>query len=193
MTQGDQVRQKIETGFCEVFGGDDDGVMRAHILGQLLGFDFSASSHLKGVINDAEQLRNRGLMYLIQYFQKLSQEMPVVIFLEDIHWADDSSLDVVSRIGEYTPQHPILLVCAARPILFERRPYWGEGQTYHTRIELRPLSKRESRQLVTEILKLAADIPTELRELVVQGCRRQSFLHGRTDQDADRGWCGHSR
>jgi hypothetical protein len=173
--QGEQVRQKVESGFCEVFGGGDDGVMRAHILGQLLGFNFSASSHLKGVLNDAEQLRNRGLMYLIQYFQTLSQEIPVVTFLEDIHWADDSSLDVVSRIGEYTPQHPILFVCAARPILFERRPYWGEGQTYHTCIELHPLSKRESRQLVAEILKLAVDIPAELREMVVNGAEGNPF------------------
>jgi len=172
---GEQVRHKIEIGFCDVFGGDDEGVMRAHILGQLLGFDFSASPHLKGVLNDAEQLRNRGVMYLIQYFRDLSQGIPAVIFLEDIHWGDDSSLDLVNRIGEFTPQHPILFVCAARPVLFERRPYWGEGQIYHTLIELRPLSKRESRQLVGEILKLAGDIPTELRELVVVGAEGNPF------------------
>ena len=172
---GEQARGKIGTGFGEVFGTESDGMMRAHILGQLLGFDFSASPHLKGVLNDAEQLRNRGVMYLIQYFQKLSQEMPVVIFLEDIHWGDDSSLDVVNRIGEFTPQHPILFVCAARPRLFERRPYWGEGQPYHTCIELRPLSKRESRQLVAEILKLAVDIPAELRELIVRGAEGNPF------------------
>jgi hypothetical protein len=172
---GEQARNKIETGFGEVFGTKNDGMMRAHILGQLLGFDFSASPHLKGVLNDAEQLRNRGVMYLVQYFQKLSQEMPVVIFLEDIHWSDDSSLVVVNRIGEFTPQYPILFVCAARPILFERRPYWGEGQPYHTCLELHPLSKRESRHLVGEILKLTNDIPAELRELVVRGAEGNPF------------------
>jgi tetratricopeptide (TPR) repeat protein len=172
---GKQAREKIEDGFGEVFGAESDGVLRAHILGQLLGFDFSASPHLKAVFNDAEQLHNRGLMYLIQYFQELSHEMPVVIFLEDIHWADDISLDMVSRIGEFTQQHPILIVCASRPNLFERRPYWGEGQTYHSRIELHPLSKRESRQLVEEILKLAADIPADLRELIVRGAEGNPF------------------
>lgn len=82
---GEQARQKIEIGSCEVFGEDEEGVMRTHILGQLLGHDFSASSHLKGVLNDVEQLQNRGLIYLIQDFKILSQDMPVVIFLEDIH------------------------------------------------------------------------------------------------------------
>ena len=173
--QGEQARRKVESGFCEVFGGDEDGVMRAHILGQLLGFNFSVSPHLKGVINDAEQLRNRGLMYLIQYFQALSQEMPIVIFLEDIHWGDDSSLDVISRIGELSPNYPILIVCACRPQLYERRPYWGEGKAFHKRLELHPLSKRESRQLVAEILKLTDDIPSELRELIVRGAEGNPF------------------
>ena len=172
---GEEARRKIEAVFGEIFSADENGMMRAHILGQLLGFDFSASPHLKSVLNDAEQLRNRFVMYLIQYFQKLSQEIPVVIFLEDIHWGDDSSLDVVSRIGEFTPQHPVLIVCAARPVLFERRPYWGEGQPYHSCIELRPLSKRESRQLVAEILQLAVDIPSELRELIVRGAEGNPF------------------
>ena len=130
---------------------------------------------MKGVLNDAEQLRNRGVMYLIQYFQAISQEIPVVIFLEDIHWADVSSLGVVNRLGEFTPEYPILIVCACRPQLFERRPYWGEGLEYHKLIELHLLSKRESRKLVSEILKLSDDIPADLRELVVQGAEGNPF------------------
>ena len=172
---GEQARRKIEKGFCEVFGTEDDDFMRAHILGQLLGFDFSASPHLKGVLNDPEQLRNRARMYLVQYFQTLSKESPAVIFLEDLHWGDDSSLDMVMRLGEYSPKLHLLVVGAARPTLFERRPYWGEGQDYHTLLELHPLSKRESRQLVSEILKMVDEIPVELRELVISGAEGNPF------------------
>jgi class 3 adenylate cyclase/tetratricopeptide (TPR) repeat protein len=172
---GEQARCKLEAGFGKVFSLDEDGMMRTHILGQLLGFDFSASPHLKGVLNDAEQLRNRGLMYLKEYFQKLSQENPIVILMEDIHWGDESSLDVVNQLGESASHMPFVIACAARPTLFERRPYWGEGQAYHTLLELRPLSKRESRQLVAEILKLAEDIPSELRELVIIGAEGNPF------------------
>jgi predicted ATPase/class 3 adenylate cyclase len=172
---GEQARSKIEVGFREVFGKDGDGMMRAQIIGQLLGFDFSASPYLKGVLNDAEQLRNRGLIYLKEYFQILSQESLIVVLLEDIHWGDDSSLDAVNKLGELTPRLPFLIVCAARSVLFERRPFWGEGQAYHTLLELRPLSIRESRQLVAEILKLADKIPPELRELVVRGAEGNPF------------------
>jgi predicted ATPase len=82
---------------------------------------------------------------LRDYFQKLSQESPVVIFLEDIHWGDDSSLDAVNKLAELTPQLPFLIVCAARSVLFERRPDWAKEQTYHTHLKLLPLSELESR------------------------------------------------
>ncbi len=172
---GEEVQRKIEIGFGQVFGTEGDGLMRAHIIGQLFGFDFSASPHLKSVLNDPEQLRNRGLLYLQEYFQLSSKENPSVILLEDIHWGDESSLDVVNRLGEHSPKFPFVIVCAARTILFERRPYWGEGQKYHTQLELRPLSTRESRQLVSEILKLVDTIPTELRELIVSGAEGNPF------------------
>ena len=46
-----------------------------------------------------------------------------------------------------------MVVCLARPSLLERRPSWGAGQDFHQRVTLEPLSKRESRDLVREILK----------------------------------------
>ncbi|MGW8181149.1 MAG: hypothetical protein ACWGQW_20660, partial [bacterium] len=121
---GEEVRNKIERGLKDVLGKDEDWEMKAHILGQLLGFDFSISPHLKGVLNDAEQLRNRGVMYLVQYFQAISKEMPVVIFLEDIHWGDGSSLDIINLIGEYAPQIRVVIVCSARSTLLERYHDW---------------------------------------------------------------------
>ncbi|UCE00471.1 MAG: hypothetical protein JSV42_07035 [Chloroflexota bacterium] len=78
-------------------------------------------------------------------------------------------------LGEQTPQIPLLIVCAARYNLFERRPYWGEGKAFHTLLELRPLTKRESWQLVAEILKLADEIPIELRELIITGAEGNPF------------------
>lgn len=169
------VRNKVEAGFSEVFGAGEEGQMRTHILSQWLGFDFSTSPQLKGVLNDPEQLRNRGLMYLGDYFKGLCAERPVAVFLEDIHWADDSSLDALNTLGERLQHQPLLFVCAARHTLLERRPYWGEGLSYHHRLDLAPLSKRESHQLVEEILKLVDQVPPKLSELVVEGAEGNPF------------------
>jgi class 3 adenylate cyclase/tetratricopeptide (TPR) repeat protein len=152
-----------------------DPQVHAHFIGQLLGFDFRDSPHLKGLLNDPQALHNRGLNSLREYFTAASLGSPVVVFLEDIHWADGSSLDVIKDLGKMTVDHPLLLVCLTRSSLFERRPYWGEGQEYHRKLELQPLSKRESRQLVEEILQNVEQVPVKLRELVVKGAEGNPF------------------
>ena len=155
---------------------DDDGVMRAHILGQLLGFDFSASPHLKGVLNDAEQLRNRGVMYLIQYFQELSQEIPVVIFLEDIHWGDDSSL----RRGQqnwrvYSSGSYINCLCCTSVYFSSDDRIGVRGSSITLALSCILCQNVRAVNLSTEILKLADDIPAELRELMVRGAEGNPF------------------
>ena len=47
----------------------------------------------------------------------------------------------------------MLVVGTARPSLLERHPRWGEGLEFHVRLPLEPLSRRESGQLLAEILQ----------------------------------------
>jgi class 3 adenylate cyclase/tetratricopeptide (TPR) repeat protein len=148
---------------------------RAHLIGHLLGFGFDDSPYLQGLLQDPQALHYRALISLREYFKATSQQLPVVIFLEDIHWADDSSLDAIKDLGRITAEYPLVLVCLARPILYERRPYWGEGQDYHRRLDLKPLSKRESRQLVEEILRNMKQISSDLRDMVVQSTEGNPF------------------
>jgi len=169
------VREKMEQGIGEALGEDEQSQMKAHFMGQLLGFDFSDSPHLQGALDDAKQIHDRALIYLSDYFKAMAAQNPVLILLEDLHWADDSSLDVLNHLALTTPNQRLLTVCAARPVLFERRPHWGEGQPFHTRLELQPLSKRDSRRLVAEILQKVDEVPPILRDLVVSGAEGNPF------------------
>jgi class 3 adenylate cyclase/tetratricopeptide (TPR) repeat protein len=179
----DVVRQKFEKGISRAFIERQSDLdqrthydqSKAHFLGQLLGFDFSDSPYLQDFLNDPKAIRNRGLINLGEYFASMCKQSPVVILLEDIHWADDSSLDAIRELGKYTQNQPLLIVCLTRQQLFERRPYWGEGEDYHCKIELQPLSKRESRQLVKEILRHVKKAPVHLHELVVKGAEGNPF------------------
>lgn len=171
----DVARAKFEQGVSAVLSRSlhsavwSGATMRAHLLGQLLGFDFGDSPHVQELLDDAQQLRDRALIYLVEFVEAAGVDAPVVIFLEDIHWADDSSLDAVNHLALALPRCPLLVVCLSRPVLFERRPHWGEGQTFHHRLELRPLSKRDGRRLVGEILKKMENVPDALRERVIDG------------------------
>jgi serine/threonine protein kinase/tetratricopeptide (TPR) repeat protein len=168
-------REKLERGMLALDANDDGALMRAHFIGQMIGLDFSASPFLAGIIDDARQIRDRAFHYATQFFTTVAAKMPVILYLDDIHWADDGSLDFVNHLMRSCRAVPLMIFSLARPALLERRPSWGEGETAHDRLTLELLTKRESRQLVEEILRHAQSIPQALRELVVGGAEGNPF------------------
>jgi class 3 adenylate cyclase/tetratricopeptide (TPR) repeat protein/predicted Ser/Thr protein kinase len=171
-------REKLEHGIFALSGGaggEEEATMRAHFIGQLIGFDFSESKHLSGILDDVRQIHDRAFRYAAQFFAEVARRLPLILFLDDIHWADDGSLDFIDYLARHCARAPVLVLCLARPTLLERRPAWGEGVERHTRVVLQPLSKKESRQLVGEILRQAQTVPPSLRELVVTGAEGNPF------------------
>jgi AAA ATPase domain/Adenylate and Guanylate cyclase catalytic domain len=108
------VRDKLEQGITAYLGTDGAGTMKAHFVGHLLGFDFSDSPYLRGALGDARQLHDRARLCLADFFRAVAAQAPAVIFLEDLHWADDSSLDAISHLALTLADCPLLLVGAAR-------------------------------------------------------------------------------
>ena len=168
-------REKLERGLSGSVRDAAEAERRAHFIGHLIGFDFSESPHLRDILHDAREIRDRAFLYAAQYFTSISREAPSVLYLEDIHWADDGSLDFVDYLIRACGSAPVFILCLARPTLFERRPAWGEGHTAHTRLNLQPLSKRETRQLLEEILRRAENIPLALREMVAAQAEGNPF------------------
>ena len=72
----------------------------------------------RDVLEDPQQLRDRALIYLGEYLGQLVDQVPVLLFLEDIHWADDSSLDTVNQLAAALASRdrdtPFLVICLAR-------------------------------------------------------------------------------
>jgi hypothetical protein len=147
-----EVRLKLEGGVAAALGDEEDSRAAAHLVGHLVGFEVGDSPHLAGVRDDPQQVREQALGHLADCFKGMARRLPVLILLEDLHWADDSSLDVLNHLALALGGQPLMIVGAARPELFERRPRWGEGQDFHRRLALEPLSKWDSRRLVAEIL-----------------------------------------
>jgi class 3 adenylate cyclase/predicted ATPase len=171
----DLVREKLEENAVQVLGGGRGGQMKVHFIARLLGFEIGESEHLRPVEGDAKSLHDRALVFLGDYFRALGRAGPVVVLLEDLHWADDSSLNLIDHLETLLAGQPFLIVCAARPSLFERRPQWGEGLSLYLRLDLRPLDREASRTLVEEILKKAERIPPALIELVVNTAEGNPF------------------
>jgi class 3 adenylate cyclase len=159
------IQRKLEAALGEALGFDQQAQMKAQFVGALLGYQL-AGPHLESLKNDPQQVSDRALAYLVEYFRAVSALRPAVLLFEDLHWADNSSLDAIQRLGLASEGQRLLLVGMARPGLLERRPRWGEGQDYHTCIELRPLSRLDGRQLIAQILCKVEQVPNSLRELL---------------------------
>ena len=174
----DAAKQKIVQGVAPLFVVDDGPEMaeaHAHLLGHLIGLDFSNSRHIAGIKDDPRQIRNRGFNAAAQLLRRVSLQggSPVVLQLEDLHWADDSSLDFLQYLAEVNRDLPMLMLGLTRPTLFERRADWCSGG--HERIELTALDKGASRVLANELLKKLASVPDALRELVTGSAEGNPF------------------
>jgi serine/threonine protein kinase/tetratricopeptide (TPR) repeat protein len=156
---------KMERGIAELTGQAD--LEAAHLLGQLIGLDFSRSHYVRGLIADPTQLIRRSRQLLVRLFERASRLQPIVLLLNDVQHADEASLDLLMELITAQPTLPLLVVCTARPDLLDRRPTWGQGVIGHTRVDLRPLDKRDSRDLAQEILQKAPEVPKSLRDLLV--------------------------
>jgi class 3 adenylate cyclase/tetratricopeptide (TPR) repeat protein len=160
------------------FRGATAGILepeKADLVGQLVGFDFSAVSPHVAALLGSDSFGQLGRSYLTQYIRALVAQRPLVTLLEDLHWADDNSLDLVSGLMDDIQSARLLVVGMTRPEFFERRPDWGKGQTPWTRIDLHPLSPDVSRELAAEILQKLPHLPDSLRELIVENAEGNPY------------------
>ena len=169
------VRAKLEAGLGGWFGTGEAGHEQAHLVGYWLGWDMGDSRHAARLRHDPQGLRERASTHLAEYFSLLAQERPVVILLEDLHWADDASLSWLEAAEHLLRGSPVLAVATARPSLLERHPDWGQGLKDSVRLLLEPLSRRDSGSLLAELLRHGGAIPESLRKQLLDATEGNPF------------------
>ena len=169
-------KAKLAEGLGPVLG--DRAPEQTALIGQLIGLDFDADPHIAGIANEAKQIRDRAFHALAQYFRLLHQQTgaPLVLLLDDLHWADEGSLDFVNHLTQAARDLPLMVLNMTRSTLFERRPLWGSGQSNHERIELAPLSRRGSRELVDALLSRLEAVPAALRDLLTTSAEGNPYF-----------------
>jgi predicted ATPase len=104
-----------------------------------------------------------------------SSERPVLLVVEDIHWAEPPLLDLLEYAATWVRDRPILIVCLARPDLYDRRPAWGSGRMEASRLQLEPLTREETSALVDALLT-AGGLPPEFRQQVLDRAEGNPLL-----------------
>ena len=122
----------------ERLGADDEGEQLAERLVAALGLGVAPAS------TEDTALSARRI------FAGLARERPLLLVLEDVHWAAPAFLDLVESVVEIL-RAPVLVLCLARPDLLDVRPHWGGGRLSSSSILLDVLTESESGALLDRI------------------------------------------
>src|SRR5919201_1852597 len=68
--------------------------------------------------------------------EAVASERPLVCVFDDLHWGEETLLDLVEHVADLSRDAPILLLCMARPDLLDRRTGWGGGKVNATAVPL---------------------------------------------------------
>ena len=102
-----------------------------------------------------------------RFLEHVAERGPTVLVFEDLHWADEAMLAFVEHLADRADGVPLLIVATARPELFERHPDYAAGIPNANRINLDPLSERETSRLVSALLETSV-IPAELQAPILE-------------------------
>jgi predicted ATPase/class 3 adenylate cyclase len=170
---------KIET-------GDDAGRIRAKVTARLLELDPSLHWAVPALLSlnniateDAEwdsleppERRRRIFAAVTRIILKESERQPVVLLIENLHWADSETMSLVDSLVEDVRDARVLLLASYRP---EQRPAWRE-RPHCTEVVLEPLSSGSAEALLEDFLGSTAEMQPLTQMLVERTGGNALFL-----------------
>jgi class 3 adenylate cyclase/tetratricopeptide (TPR) repeat protein len=101
------------------------------------------------------------------FLEAIAATRPLIVVFEDLHWADGAMLEFVEHLVDWSTGVPLLVVCTARPELYEREPSWGGGKRNSTTISLSPLTGEETARLLSALFGQAV-LPAETQAALLE-------------------------
>ena len=108
-------------------------------------------------------------------FETVARSGPLVVVLDDLHWAEPTFLDLIDYVASFARQSALLLVCIARPELLEARPGWADDRANAASIRLEPLSEPECRELISNLLD-RAPLPPAVERMIADAAEGNALF-----------------
>ena len=125
---------------------------------------------LVGVATDAAGIsREESFTAWRSYLEAVAAQRPLVVLVEDLHWADASLLEFLEHLIDWSLGVPILVLCTARPELLELNQSWGGGKRNATTVSLSPLPPEDTARLLHALLDQSV-LPAETQALLLERC-----------------------
>ena len=126
----------------------ESGALAAERVAELIGFV------------EAGAAAEEGFWGVRMLFETLAGTRPLVVVLDDLHWAEPTLLDLVEYVADRSHRTPLVLLAMARHELLELRPGWTARNGNSVTLTLEPLSPGQSERLIENLLGEATLDPT---------------------------------
>jgi class 3 adenylate cyclase len=149
-------------------------------LGHLLSLELEGAALDKVRMLDPQALQTQYLAALRQLLRTLANLHPIILVLDDIHWADPSSIELLVKMLSLVTEVPLLFCCVTRPdqdspgskLVAAIRETMGAGLT---ELNLQALSETDSRQLISNLLEIE-ELPETIREAILAKAEGNPFF-----------------
>lgn len=146
---GEEPADAAEAAFAAVLRNDPDA---ANIVNRLL---ILAGFNREAVPEDVP--------WAVRLFlELLATQRPVLLVVDDLHWAESGLLEVLEHVADWSRDSPIMLLGLARPEFYDSRPAWGGGKLNATAVLLSPLDDAATVSLVDK-----HDLPEAIKRRIV--------------------------
>src|SRR5439155_11995029 len=125
---------------------------------------------LVGVATDAAGTsREQSFTAWRGYLEAVAAQRPLVVLFEDLHWADAALLEFLDHLLDWSLGVPMLVLCTARPELYELQEAWGGGKRNSTTVSLSALPPEDTARLLHALLDQSV-LPAETQALLIERC-----------------------
>jgi class 3 adenylate cyclase/tetratricopeptide (TPR) repeat protein len=149
--------EKLERGLASAGVRSADAVP---LVSGLLGIPFAEG--ITPLAMSAERRRRRTIEVLVEWVLALARLQPIVVLVEDLHWCDPSSLELLGELLKQGTDTPLMLLATARP---EFQPEWASRSNL-TILSVSPLGEDQVREMVT-LLGGDRELPEPVVERIV--------------------------
>lgn len=149
-------------------------------LGHLLGVKLEEDMAARVKYLDGPALQAKYVASYKRFLQTCAASSPLIIVCEDIHWADPSSVELLSQVTPIVAEAPVVFAFITRPdkdaagwkLVTQAREIAGAGMT---ELHLAPLSDKDSQELVTNLLEIES-LPETVRALILAKAEGNPFF-----------------
>ncbi len=181
ITEEDDEREaweRLENKVSAMFPDQADEILP--YLASLLALEVKGGLEDRVKYLDGEAMGRQIFRATRRFFERLSMENPLLLIFEDLHWADQSSIELLEHLFPLVREVPIIICCVSRkdsqsPAVRLREISARDYADRYTEIIVAPLSPADSTKLFGNLLKIK-DSTSRLVNLIMQKTEGNPFF-----------------